>query len=143
MGFDADKKLLERLGVDADLPDTGCCGLAGSWGFEEEKYQISMDCGERELFPKVREASPETVLLADGFSCRTQIEQGTGRRALHVAQLIQAALPGRRGLPKERPEQVAEDTPVHVNAKRDAAAVVGVAAAGAAAGLALRHRSKT
>jgi hypothetical protein len=91
----------------------------------------------------VREASPETVVLADGFSCRTQIEQGTGRRALHVAQLIQAALPGRRGLPKERPEQVAEDTPAHVNAKRDAAAVVGVAAAGAAAGLALRHRSKT
>ncbi|HVV76417.1 MAG TPA: FAD-linked oxidase C-terminal domain-containing protein [Mycobacteriales bacterium] len=143
MGFDAEEKLLKRLGVDAELPSTGCCGLAGSWGFEEDKYQISMDCGERELFPKVRDASPDTVLLADGFSCRTQIEQGTARRAMHIAQLIQAALPGHVDAPRDRPEQVGEATSQPATGKREAAAVLGMAAAGAAAGLALRHRSRT
>ncbi|MGN6473377.1 MAG: FAD-binding and (Fe-S)-binding domain-containing protein, partial [Mycobacteriales bacterium] len=142
MGFDADKDLLERLGVDADLPSTGCCGLAGSWGFEAEKYQISMDCGERDLFPKVRDAAPDTVLLADGFSCRTQIEQGTERRALHVAQLIQAALPGHNPLPRERPEQVGEATSRPAAGKREAAALLSLAAVGTAAGLALRHRAR-
>ncbi|HWC36500.1 MAG TPA: FAD-linked oxidase C-terminal domain-containing protein [Mycobacteriales bacterium] len=143
MGFDAEEKLFKRIGLDAELPATGCCGLAGSWGFEAEKYQISMDCGERVLFPKVRDASPDTVLLADGFSCRTQIEQGTGRRAMHVAQLIQAALPGRGGLPKDRPEEYGEATSQPATAGREAAAVLGVAAVGAAAGLALRRRSRT
>jgi Fe-S oxidoreductase len=92
MGFDAEQRLLDRLGVQAELPDSGCCGLAGSWGFEKDKHDISMDCGERAIFPKVREAAPDTVVLADGFSCRTQIQQGTGRQAMHLAQLIRDAL---------------------------------------------------
>jgi FAD/FMN-containing dehydrogenase/Fe-S oxidoreductase len=143
MGFDAEKKLFDRLGLDADLPSTGCCGLAGSWGFEKEKYEISMDCGERELFPKVRDAGADTILLADGFSCRTQIEQGTERRALHVAQLIQAALPGSTGLPAERPEQIGEATSQPARPSKQTAAAVSLAAASAAvAGLALRHRAR-
>jgi Fe-S oxidoreductase len=95
MGFDAEQKIFERMGADVDLPDSGCCGLAGSWGFEKEKYDISMDCGERVLFPKVREAAPDTVILADGFSCRTQIQQGTKRQAIHLAQLIRDGMTGR------------------------------------------------
>jgi Fe-S oxidoreductase len=91
MGFDAEKKLLDRLGVEARLPDSGCCGLAGSWGFEKDKHDISMDCGERVIFPEVRAAASDTALLADGFSCRTQIQQGTGRQAQHLAQLIRDA----------------------------------------------------
>ncbi len=142
MGFDADQKLYERLGLDAEMPPTGCCGLAGSWGFEAGKYQISMDCGERELFPKVREAAPDTILLADGFSCRTQIEQGTDRRAIHIAQLIRAALPDHRGLPAERPEQIGEETSPPASASKEVAAVLTLAAAGAAAGLALRYRAR-
>ncbi len=143
MGFDADEKLLKRLGVDADLPPTGCCGLAGSWGFEKEKYQISMDCGERVLFPKIREASSQTVLLADGFSCRTQIEQGTNRRAMHIAQLIQTGLPNRPGLPIERPERVGERSSTPATPARNVAATLSVAAAAVATGLALRHRAKS
>ena len=92
MGLDADEALLDRLHVDWETPDTGCCGLAGSWGFETDKYELSMAIGERALFPAVRRADPATIVVADGFSCRTQIEHGTGRRAVHLAQLIERFL---------------------------------------------------
>ena len=92
MGFEADEKILKGLGLDYRILDSGCCGLAGSFGFEAgEKYQVSMKAGERVLFPAIRSASPETLVIADGFSCRTQIEQGTGRPALHLAQVIRLA----------------------------------------------------
>lgn len=93
MGFDAERDVFERLGLEAELLDSGCCGMAGSFGFEAgRKYDVSIRAGERVLFPAVRRASPETIVLADGFSCRTQIEQGTGRRALHLAQAIRMAM---------------------------------------------------
>ncbi len=139
MGFDAEQKVFERMGADAEVPSSGCCGLAGSWGFEKEKYAISMDCGERVLFPKVRDAAPDTVILADGFSCRTQIEQGTKRRAIHLAQLIQSELKQQR-LPRERPERAFEDTPNgHGSKGRGAAVVAGVAALALAAAAARRN----
>jgi Fe-S oxidoreductase len=144
MGFDAEKEVLERLGVDADLPDTGCCGLAGSWGFEREKYDVSMECGERVLFPKVREASPETVIVADGFSCRTQIEQGTERRAVHLAQLIRGGSPDGPQLPGERPERVFEGTPAGQQTpgvRRTAVTAAAFTAAAVAAGAAVRRRT--
>jgi Fe-S oxidoreductase len=93
-GMGDDTAVLDRMGVAWDMPDSGCCGLAGSWGFEAEKYQLSMAIGERVLFPAVRDADPATLVVADGFSCRTQIEHGTGRRALHLAQLIERGLVG-------------------------------------------------
>jgi Fe-S oxidoreductase len=95
VGMGADTTLLDRMKVEWEMPETGCCGLAGSWGYEAEKYELSMAIGERVLFPAVRGADPATVVVADGFSCRTQIEHGTGRRAVHLAQLIEAALPDR------------------------------------------------
>jgi hypothetical protein len=144
MGFDAESKVLERMGADADMPATGCCGLAGSWGFEKEKYEISMDCGERVLFPAVRDAAPGTVLLADGFSCRTQIEQGTGRRAIHLAQLIRASMPDATELPAERPEQAFESTPAGGSPARQGAWVAAFGAAAAVAvGVAARRRERT
>ena len=92
MGFDCDEDVLRRLGLELDIPDSGCCGLAGSFGFEAgEKYDVSMRAGERVLFPKVRE-SDDALIVADGFSCRTQIEHGTGRRALHLAELLRMAM---------------------------------------------------
>jgi Fe-S oxidoreductase len=93
-GMGDETAVLDRMAVDWDMPDSGCCGLAGSWGFEAEKYQLSMAIGERVLFPAVRDADPATVVMADGFSCRTQIEHGTGRRAVHLAQLIESRLAG-------------------------------------------------
>ena len=90
MGFDAERRLLERMGLEVSLQQ-GCCGMAGSFGFEEgDRYEVSQACGERALFPAVREANDQTVILADGFSCREQIIQGTGRRPMHLAELIRA-----------------------------------------------------
>ncbi len=89
----AQRRVLARAEAAVTAPDAGCCGLAGSFGFEAAKYDVSIACGERALFPAVRDASAETVVLADGFSCRTQIADGTGRQALHLAQLLRAGLP--------------------------------------------------
>ncbi len=75
--------------------DSGCCGLAGNFGFEAGHYEVSQAAGERVLLPARPRGRPGTAVLADGFSCRTQIEQGdTGRRAVHLAQLIAGGLPG-------------------------------------------------
>jgi Fe-S oxidoreductase len=89
MGFGADTEILRRCGVDVDVLDTGCCGLAGNFGFERGHYEVSAACAERGLWPAVRAADPETAILADGFSCRTQLAAGrTGRDGLHLAQLL-------------------------------------------------------
>jgi FAD/FMN-containing dehydrogenase/Fe-S oxidoreductase len=91
-GMTPERSVLERMGVDVEEATGGCCGLAGSWGFEAGKYDISLDCGEQGLLPAVRAAKAETMVVADGFSCKTQIEQaGTGRRGLHVAQVMKLA----------------------------------------------------
>jgi Fe-S oxidoreductase len=90
-GIDPDRKLLEAMGVDVEVPDSGCCGMAGAWGYEHAHYNVSMACGERVLLPKVREAPDDALIVTAGFSCRSQIEHATNRRALHVAQVIQLA----------------------------------------------------
>jgi len=92
LGFGPDEALLARLGVDNRTLDSGCCGLAGNFGFERGHYEVSKACGELALLPAVRAASHDTLVLADGFSCRTQIAQETGRQALHLAQVVQMAL---------------------------------------------------
>jgi FAD/FMN-containing dehydrogenase/Fe-S oxidoreductase len=92
MGLDADRALLGRLGVDFQILDSGCCGMAGAFGFERDHYEVSVACGERVLLPAVRESDPETLILADGFSCREQIAQATGRKALHLAQVVRKAV---------------------------------------------------
>ena len=90
---DCDRAVLDRLGLDYEVLDTGCCGLAGSFGYERgERYEVSIKAGERVLLPRVREASESTLVLTDGFSCRSQIGHGTDRGALHLAQAIQMAL---------------------------------------------------
>ena len=72
--------------------DSGCCGMAGSFGYEAEHYEISLQMGERRLFPAVRQASQETILVAAGTSCRHQIAHGAGRRAYHPAEVLRDAL---------------------------------------------------
>ena len=90
--FQEEKELLEKMGLDLDLPDTGCCGMAGAFGFEKAHYDVSIACGERVLLPAVRAAARDTLLIADGFSCREQIRQTTDRVALHTAQVMKMAL---------------------------------------------------
>ena len=92
MSMDVDTKVLDALGLDWTLLDDGCCGLAGSFGFERGKYDVSMAIGETVLLPAVREARADTLILADGFSCREQIAHGTGRAAMHFAEVIALAL---------------------------------------------------
>ena len=95
---------MRAAGVDVDVLDAGCCGLAGNFGFEAGHYEVSLACAERALLPAVRTAPATTLVLADGFSCRTQIEQaGTGRTPVHLAQVLArdgtrgGAAPGQQG----------------------------------------------
>lgn len=85
-------EVLKRLDLEFEVLDSGCCGMAGSFGFEKDHYAISLEIGERVLLPAVRQAAKDTLIVADGFSCREQIAQTSDRRALHLAQLLQMAL---------------------------------------------------
>jgi Fe-S oxidoreductase len=93
--------------------DDGCCGLAGSFGYEAgERYEVSVKAGERTLLPAARNASPHTLLITDGFSCRSQIEHGSDRSALHLAQVVQMALrEGPNGPSLVRPERIYHEVP--------------------------------
>jgi hypothetical protein len=104
--MDADRQVLARLGVKYELLDSGCCGMAGAFGFERDHYPVSMAAGERVLLPAVRRASRDTLIVADGFSCREQIAQATDRRALHLAEVLQMAMrSGPSGPPGDLPER--------------------------------------
>jgi FAD/FMN-containing dehydrogenase/Fe-S oxidoreductase len=131
--FDPERELLERTGLDVDVLSSGCCGLAGSYGYERgEKYEISMRCAEDVLLPAVRD-DPNAIVVADGFSCRSQIEHGADRKALHLAELLAHALP--------EPETPAMNGRHSSHAGRIAAvAAVGVGLV-AGGGLALRRRA--
>ena len=91
LGFDADRRVLDGLGVTAQVLDSGCCGLAGNFGFEDGHYEVSMACAEQALLPTIR-ADGEAAVLADGFSCRTQVREATGREPVHLATLAARAL---------------------------------------------------
>ncbi|MDQ3862333.1 MAG: FAD-binding protein [Actinomycetota bacterium] len=136
VGLSAEQELYEKMGLDYEVLDSGCCGLAGSWGFEEDKYELSMKIGERRLLPAARSAEEDTILLADGFSCKTQIQQGgTDRRALHTAQVIKMALEhGTGGTPHNaRPESYYPDVTLEASSPdlKTAALAGGVIAGGA------------
>jgi Fe-S oxidoreductase len=92
--FDDEEKVLKQMGIEVDHPDSGCCGMAGAFGFDKDNYDLSMRVGERVILPAVRDAPPDTIIIADGFSCREQIAQGTPREALHLAQVLHLALGG-------------------------------------------------
>ncbi|MFD7957318.1 FAD-binding and (Fe-S)-binding domain-containing protein [Streptomyces ardesiacus] len=99
LGWEADRELLRRAGVDAQRLDSGCCGLAGNFGFERGHLDVSEACAERVLLPRLRAEDESTVVLADGFSCRTQIHEfdSGGHEGVHLAELLASALPGGPG----------------------------------------------
>ncbi|MTD56040.1 FAD-binding and (Fe-S)-binding domain-containing protein [Amycolatopsis pithecellobii] len=88
LGWDADRRLLEAAGTEVERLDSGCCGLAGNFGFERGHLDVSRAAAERVLLPRLQESTSDTAVLADGFSCRTQIEEFDGRRAVHLAELL-------------------------------------------------------
>jgi hypothetical protein len=105
-GMEAESAVLRKMGVEAEIADSGCCGMAGSFGYEKgERYQVSIACGERVILPKVRQATSETMIVADGFSCREQIAQATHRKALHLAEVIRMGMDGGGpAVPRSYPE---------------------------------------
>ncbi len=92
MKMTSEESVLRRLGLDCQMPAPGCCGMAGAFGFEKEKYDMSIAIAELELLPAVRKAPSDWLIVANGFSCREQIQQCTGRHALHLAEVIRLAM---------------------------------------------------
>jgi FAD/FMN-containing dehydrogenase/Fe-S oxidoreductase len=92
LDFGAEQTVLQRLGLEVEEPEPGCCGMAGSFGFEAAHVGVSKAIGEKALLPAVREADASTLVIADGFSCREQIAQGTGRTPRHLAEVLRSAL---------------------------------------------------
>ncbi len=91
----SEKHVFGQMHMDFDQLESGCCGMAGAFGFEKSHYEMSIACGERVLLPKVRDANPQTIVVADGFSCREQIMQTTKRQALHPAEVMKLAMDDR------------------------------------------------
>ena len=88
MGMQDEVALLQATRANVTMLDSGCCGMAGPFGFEKDKFTVSQALGERVLMPAVRAAAPETILVSDGFSCREQIRQNSPRHALHLAEVL-------------------------------------------------------
>jgi FAD/FMN-containing dehydrogenase/Fe-S oxidoreductase len=136
-----DAKVLDGMGLDYEMLDSGCCGMAGSFGFERDHYDVSMKVGELVVLPAVRRAPKDTLLIADGFSCREQIAQATDRRALHLAEVLHmAATDGPAGPAGNYPERtcVVDHGAAARTASRRTLIALGVGAA-VFAGLAARR----
>jgi FAD/FMN-containing dehydrogenase/Fe-S oxidoreductase len=146
LGTEGDERVLRAMGIETNWLDDGCCGMAGAFGFESgEHYDVSIKVGELALLPHVRESEERTLIISDGFSCREQVAQTTGRQALHLADVLWLArrhdahrslgsFPERRAMPAVA-AQVAR-------ARRDALAMAVIAVgAGLAAAALWRRRS--
>jgi FAD/FMN-containing dehydrogenase/Fe-S oxidoreductase len=138
--FSDEEQVLKKMGLEVDQPDSGCCGMAGAFGFERDKYELSMRVGERVLLPAVREAARDTIIIADGFSCREQIAQSTGRKALHLAQVLHMAMQEKPV--EDLPERNYTEEPATSDVRRLAWKAAGIAGGIAllAGGVALLRR---
>jgi Fe-S oxidoreductase len=130
VGMSPTVEMLSEMGVKAELLDDGCCGMAGSFGFEDGHYDVSMKVGEHELLPRVRAASQRDLIISDGFSCREQIAQTTDRQALHLADVLAMGL-------REGPAGPAEGLPETNYLQKPARIPWMPLAAGAVAGIAV------
>jgi Fe-S oxidoreductase len=133
--MNAEEAVLSRMGLDCQAPSPGCCGMAGSFGFEDDKYDVSMAIGELELLPAVRKAPPDWLVIANGFSCREQIAQGTDRQALHLAEVLQMAIhdgpPGPEGSYPEKHIVRQREAETRRSMQRSGLAIAGLAAGAA------------
>jgi len=153
MKMTAEESILRRMGIDFTAPAPGCCGMAGAFGFEKEKYEVSRAIGELELLPAVRKAPTDWLIVANGFSCREQIAQETDRQAFHLAEVLQMALrettESPEGIPlfEAAPQHYPEDAwvrpreaAIQTSMKRTGLTVAGIAGAAAALLWALPRR---
>jgi FAD/FMN-containing dehydrogenase/Fe-S oxidoreductase len=124
---DSERELLAAMGLSVEIPDSGCCGLAGGFGYERgERYRVAQAAGERVILPAVRNAPDDTLIIADGFSCREQIAQNTERRPLHLAQVLHLAMQSRR--PGGPPDDHLRAVPPRASLARAAALAAAVPA---------------
>ncbi len=135
-----EQRLLEAAGLQAEVLDSGCCGLAGSFGYEAGHHDLSVKIGERVLLPKVRAAAHDTIVVSDGFSCRQQIAYGTPRRAMHTAEVLAMAL---KSETKETGKQDVEDGQVQPTASYPWATALAMGAGIVSAGAFLLYRART
>jgi FAD/FMN-containing dehydrogenase/Fe-S oxidoreductase len=144
MKVEAEQELLKKLGLDFHIPESGCCGMAGAFGFEKgDHYDVSIKCGERHLLPAVRQESNEAIVIANGFSCHEQIVQQTNRKPLHIAEVLQMAKQFGTIRTREPKHQEVEPPAAEVPAQLEGAGVVlaaGAALAGVGAYLLGRKR---
>jgi Fe-S oxidoreductase len=131
MRMGGEEQIIQQMGLDyGQILDSGCCGMAGSFGFEASHYDISMKIGSQRLFPAVEEAPTDAVIIADGFSCRHQISEATDREAMHLAQVLKMALDAGPagpdgGYPEMRYPQVRLDGPERLKKTLRTAAIAG------------------
>ncbi len=138
----AETRILDAVfGPDYQLLDTSCCGMAGAFGFEKDHYDVAMKLAEQVLLPAIREASPETLVVADGFSCREQILQSSDRRALHLAEVLQLAIRQDAGVPAWHPEDAVLPPRSETSGRSRAAATAAASVAAIAVGTILVVRA--
>ena len=155
MKVEAEQELLKKLGLDFEIPDSGCCGMAGAFGFEKgDHYDVSIKCGERHLLPAVRKAEEEALVIANGFSCHEQIVQQTNRQPLHIAEILHMAMTEGKlrsrepAKPAAKPQQTAapeEGNGEHAHSEEDTGRLVvgaGAVLAGIAGAYLFRKRKR-
>jgi hypothetical protein len=134
MKMDHETALFQKMESKVEMPDTGCCGMAGPFGFEREKYEVSIAVGERVLLPAVRKKEQDAIIVADGFSCREQVTQQTNRHAMHLADALKLALVHGENGPPGKPEDAAlaqiRHARCHARIKLAVGIAVGVTALG-------------
>ena len=145
IGMQSENAVLDRLGLEYELLQNGCCGLAGSFGFEKDKYDVSVAIAEHEIAPSVRDARKDTIIVSDGFSCREQLAHTTDRHALHLAEVIQMALheeqsPTTAAEYPERPVYEQHNREVCKSMWKTAAVIGGIALTIGAALWAAKHK---
>ena len=143
LDFDAEERVLRRLGLDLDVPDDGCCGMAGSFGYERDHYAVSQRIAEERVLPAVRAAADDALVIADGFSCRSQIDDGTARRPLHLAEVLHLAIhEGPDGPTGAHPERRYGDRHPVLSRRAAAGALAAALALGAAGWWYARRRRR-
>jgi FAD/FMN-containing dehydrogenase/Fe-S oxidoreductase len=128
LGIEPDRELLTTMGVRFDMPRASCCGMAGAFGFETENYDVSLAVAGHELLPAVENTPLDDLIITNGFSCREQIEQLTGRKTTHLAEVIAEAIGRRDDAPPVRSRGRTKDRrPLRTAAVVGSAAVLGLA----------------
>ncbi len=134
MRLKQEKSLVGKMGLDCEVLESGCCGMAGSFGYEHDKYPVSIACGERVLLPRVREEKLSTIIVADGFSCKEQIAQHSNRQALHLAEVMGMAIhhgpDGPGGAPPEQETVKSREAQVKKSMLGAGLVTLGMVAAG-------------